>query len=183
VSLREELDRAAEAASRHARDEEEVAAVLPAEPSAHGRVFVCAFEGPAGRSWLALDPDGRPVRGRALVREAVSIAAICELAEDAAGGGDLEELRSQLGTLRLTEDPPGIEEAEEAALELERTVGSGPHVASPTRLDEVSAATRRLELALGDGSPSPFAAAMQAGMGAVEELAAEVEASYRLELE
>jgi hypothetical protein len=183
VSLSEELARAAEAAARHARDGEELAAVLPAEPPGHGRVFVCAFDGPAGRSWLAVDADGRPVRRRALVREAVSIAAMCELAEDAAGGGDLEELRSQLATLRLTEDPPGIEEAEEAALALERTVGSGPHVASPARLDEVGAATRRLELALGDGAPSPFAAAMQAGAGAVEELATEIEASYRLELE
>ena len=183
MSLSEELSGVARDAARYAGGGETLAGVLAAEPAVGGRVYLCAFEGAAGRSWLALDADGRPVRARVLVRDAVSIAALCEVAEEAAGGGSLEELRSQLATLRLTEAPPGIEEAEEAALALERTVGSAPHVASPARLDEVGAATRRLELALGDGSPSPFAAAMQAGMAAVEELAAEVEASYKLELE
>jgi hypothetical protein len=183
MALSEELSRAAELAAPWARGDEELAGVLPAEPAAGGRVYVCAFEGPGGRSWLALDAEGRPVRTRTLVRDAVSIAALCEVAEEAAGGGSLEELRAQLATLRLTEAPPGIEEAEEAALELERTVGSEPQIASPGRLDEVGAATRRLELALGNGGSSPFAEAMKSGLGAVDELAAEVEASYKLELE
>ena len=183
MSLTEELSRAAEVAASYAGAGEELVGVLAAEP-AGGRVYVCAFEGAAGRSWLVVDAESRPVRRRALVRDAVSIAALCEVAEEAAGGGELEELRGQLATLRLTEAPPGIEEAEEAALELERTVGGAPHVASPGRLDEVGEATRRLELALGtNGGASPFAVAMQAGRGSVEELTAEVERSYKLELE
>ena len=65
-----------------------------------------------------LDARGRVVEDRALVRDAVSIVTMCELAEEAAGGGDLDELRSRLVALRLTENPPGIDEAEEAAIEL-----------------------------------------------------------------
>ena len=55
-------------------------------------------------------------------------------------GGDLDELRSQLVALRLTEAPAGIEEAEEAALELQRTIGAPPQLATPARLDEIGAA-------------------------------------------
>jgi hypothetical protein len=40
----------------------------------------------------------------------------------------------------------------------------------------------KLERALGDAQASPFAASMQAGMGAIEELTAEVERGYRFPL-
>src|SRR5204863_92010 len=79
-----------------------------------------------GQSWLALDDEGKPVTARARVREVVSIAALVEVAEETAVGGDLDELRSQLVALRLTENPPGIDEAEEAALALEATIGGTP---------------------------------------------------------
>ncbi len=82
-----------------------------------------AYAGTDGRSWLALDDGGRPVEERALVRQAASIAALCEVAEETSGGGDLEELRAELRRLRVTESPPGIDEAEEAALALEQTLG------------------------------------------------------------
>ena len=39
---------------------------------------------------------GRPVADRTLVRQAASIAALCELAEETSGGGDLESLRAEL---------------------------------------------------------------------------------------
>ena len=116
------------------------------------------------------------------MREAASIAAQCELAEETAGGGDLDELRRQLVTLRLTEAPSGIEEAEDAALALERTIGAPPRVASPSYLDAVGAATRRLELALGEAGPSAFARAMEHASAAVAELAADVEQHYKGEL-
>jgi hypothetical protein len=103
---------------------------------------------------------------------------MCELAEESAGGGDLSELRARLLSLRLTENPSGIEEAEEAALALEAAVGSPPRIASAAHLDAVGAAARRLERALGEGS-SPFAEAMRFSMGAVEELTREVEARYK----
>jgi hypothetical protein len=179
MGLGEELGRIAGLASELAEPGERVAGVLAAEPATGERVYLCAFEGGDGRSWLALDGAGRSVESRALLREAVSIAALCELAGETAGGGDLEELRAKLVSLRLTESPPGIEEAEEAALALEAAVGAPPRVASPAYLDRVGAATRRLELALGTNGASPFAEAMKQGIGAVEALTAEVEAGYK----
>ena len=85
--------------------------------------------------------------------------------------------------LRLTENLTGIDEAEEAALELERVVGIPPRVATPAYLDDVGAATRRLELALGDAGGSPFAEAMKHAMAAVDELTQEVERAYKRPLE
>ena len=98
---------------------------------------------------------------RALVRAAVSVAALAELAEESAGGGKLEELRQQLVALRVTEAPEGIEDAEEAALALERTIAATPRVASPEYLDAIGFAARRLEQALGEIGSSPFAEAMK----------------------
>jgi hypothetical protein len=46
----------------------------------------------------------------------------------------------------------------------------------------VGAATLRLERALGETAASPFAAAMQQARVAVDELALEVEAGYKLPL-
>ena len=86
---------------------------------------------------------------RQRLRDAVSIVVLCELAEEVAAGGDLDELRSQLAALRMTEKPAGIEEAEEAALALQRVLGAPPTLATPARLDEIGAATRTLEVALG----------------------------------
>jgi hypothetical protein len=179
VGLSEELDRIAEAARAHAQPDEELTAVIPAEPAAGVRIYLCAYRRGDESSWLALDESGAPLRDRALVRDAVSIAAMCEVAEESAAGGDLEALRSQLRTLRLTESPEGIEEAEKAALELERALGSPPRVASPAFLDDVGVATRRLEQALGDVARSPFAEAMKHGLASVEELKLEVETGYK----
>jgi hypothetical protein len=183
VALSDELSRVAEAAAAHAASGEELAGILPSEPGAGRRTYLCAFTGNGERSWLALDAAGVPIASRDLLREVVSIAALCELADDAAGGGSLEELRAELATLRLTEDPPGIDEAEEAALELERTIGAPPRVASPEHLDAVGAATRQLELALGTAGASPFAEAMKQGRVAVDALAQEVENAYKVPLE
>ena len=182
MPLAEELEAVAGAAAAFAQEGEELVGVLAAEPASGERLYVCAFARGEERSWLVLDADSVPVGDRARVREAVSIAAICELAEETAGGGHLEELRAELLSLRLTENPEGIEEAEEAALELESALAPPPRVASPFYLDRVGAATVKLERALGDAHASPFAEAMKAGMGAVEELAAEVERAYKLDL-
>jgi hypothetical protein len=117
------------------------------------------------------------------VRDAVSILALCELAEETAAGGDLDELRSQLAALRVTESPPGIEEAEEAVLELQRVLGAPPTLATPGRLDEIGAATRALEAALGGvAQGSPFAAAMKSAGEVVDALVADVTDSYRIPL-
>jgi hypothetical protein len=184
VALSDDLERAAGVARTFTEDGEEVEAVLAAEPWPGRRYYVCAFGagGAAGeRTWLVLDADGRPVTNRAAVREAASIAGMAEVAADRAGGGDLEALRQDLVALRVTENPPGIDEAEEAALALERVVGSPPRLATPAYLDEVGTATRRLELALGEGE-SPFGKAMAAAVAAVDSLTDEVEARYKREL-
>jgi hypothetical protein len=182
VELAQELQRIATLAGDQAEPGEEVIGVLAAEPAPGERVYVCAFTNGEARSWLALDSSGEAITDRGRVRDAVAILALCELADETAGGGDLGELRSQLVALRVTENPPGIDEAEQAALALEAVVGSPPRLATPAHLDAVGAATRRLERALGDGA-SPFANAMQQAVGAVEELTQEVESGYKRPLE
>jgi hypothetical protein len=106
---------------------------------------------------------------------------MCELAEELSGGGQLDELRTRLAQLRMTEQPPGIDEAEHAALELERAIGAPPRVASTGFLDEVGAATRALEESLGR-LESPFAAALRSSTGALDGFLAEVETRYALPL-
>lgn len=178
MSLSEELVRIATAAARHG----EVAGVVAVEPVGGSRAYVVGFGG-AERAWLVLDGEGEPVTRREAVRAAASMAALCEVAEETAGGGQLDELRRQLVQLRLTESPPGIEEAEEAALALERTIGAPPRVASPAYLDAVGAAVRTLEQALGSTGGSAFAEAMTSSVGTVDAFADEVEARYLLGLE
>jgi hypothetical protein len=178
VALADELERIAGLAAAHADPGEGVTAVLAAEPADGRRLYICAF-GETADGWLVLDEAGEPVEERASVREAASIAALCEVAVETAGGGDLEALRSQLVALRLSEAPEGIEEAEQAALELERAVGAPPRVASPGWLDAVGVAALQLERALGQQTGSPFAEAMKAAVGVVESLAGEVERGYR----
>ena len=159
VTLAEELERIVEHAGADA--------VLAAEPHPGERVYVCAFdEGDGGRSWLAFDRDGEPIRDRQRVRDAVSILALCELAEETAA-----------------ESPAGIEEAEEAVLALQHAIGAPPTLATPARLDEIGAATRTLEAALGGAMQgSPFAAAMKSAGEVVEALFTDVAGSYRIPL-
>jgi hypothetical protein len=180
VALSIDLEAIAAAAAALGEPGEQLAAVLPTEPSAGMRVYLCAFARGEDRSWLALDPEGRPVDEWDVVREAVSIAVLCEVADETAGGGDVAGLRGELVALRLRENPPGIDEAEQAALAVERVVGAAPRLASPEYLDEVGAATRRLERALGDEEGgSPFVAAMRGANAVVEQVLAEVERTYK----
>jgi hypothetical protein len=182
VALTDDLQRIAAAAQRFAGPGEALAGVLAAEPVGGIRSYVCAFTAGEERSWLVLDDAGEPVARRERVRESASIVAVCELAEENAGGGQLEELRRQLVQLRLTESPEGIEDAEEAALALERTIGAPPRVASPAFLDAVGAATMLLERALGQAGGSAFAEAMKASVPTIDAFTAEVEARYKLPL-
>ena len=177
MALTDDLARIAAVAAEHGP----VSGVLAAEPGRGRRLYLIAFGGDDDRAWLVLDDEGTPIARRDDVRDTASIVAMCELAGDLAGGGDLETLRSQLAQVRMVEQPAGIEEAEEAALVLERTIGAPPRVATPGFLDEVGAATMALERALGETS-SPFSAAIRASTGAVEEFVADVERAYKLQL-
>lgn len=203
MALEADVERIAAVAAGHAGPGEALVGVIATEPEPGRRVFLCAYEGEA-LSWLAFDDAERPVADRAVVRQAVSIAALCELAEESAAGGRLDELRAELERLRLTElpgldagtdaaalgdargsplaTPGGIAQAQEAALALQRTLQAAPRLASPGYLDAIGAAARRLERTLGDAARSPFAEAMKASSSAVEELALDVLAGYKLEL-
>jgi hypothetical protein len=154
--------------------------IVPTEPGG-SRIYLCAYARGDGTkpAWLALDEEGHAVADRALIRDAVSLAALCELAEESAGGGDLGELRARLVELRLTENPEGIEDAELAAAELQQTIAAPPRVASLAYLDAIGAAAARLEQALGETGGSPFAEAMNSGVAAADGLATDVLGSYK----
>ena len=157
-----------------------VSGVIATEPTAGSRVYVCAFASEAEpQTWLALDEAAQPVGDRRLVRDAVTIGALCEVAEEAAFPGDLDELRAQLVALRIAEAPEGIAEAEAAARELQHVLGAPPHVASPRRLDEIGIAARRLETALDPTASSPFTTTMRSAAAVADALWADVESSYR----
>jgi len=139
VGLSDDVRRIAAAAAGHAARGERVQAVLPAEPTPGERTYLVAFaSNGAGRTWLGFDDAGDPVQSRDRVREAVSITAMAEVAEEALPGAAIER---------------------------------PPRLASPKYLDVLGAA----------GNPE-VGAAIQGALGAVEELARDVEANYKLEL-
>jgi hypothetical protein len=181
MGLEEEIAAARAAAQAYVEGGEELVGVVPAEPAGI-RVYICAFERNGDAAWIVLDDGGGAIEHRALVRDAVSIAALCELAEESAGGGDLAELRSRLSSLRAAENPEGIDEAEAAAAELEQAILEPPRVASIAYLDTIGRSAAKLEEALGSTGGSPFAAAMKSGLAAADELATSVERSYKVSL-
>ena len=180
MALSDDLEQIAKAAAAFAAPGERVTGILSAEPLHSGRVFLCAYAtGDERPAWLALDAGGTPVASLSVVREAAKLAALVEVAEESAGGGDLPQLRQRLRELRETEAPEGIEEAELAAAELAETLEAEPRLATTEYLDRLGAAARRLEQALGDDAGTPFAAAMRQALPAVDEVAAEVERRYK----
>lgn len=183
VSLKDDLERAAALALACAEEGDVVSGVLATEPEPGRRIYVCSIDGADGtRGWLAVDGDGAVVGSRPELRAAVSIAALCEVALDTAGGGDVDGLIASLADLREREAPEGIEDAEVAAQALRDVLDDPPQLATPARLDEIGRATRRLEQQLDPGGASPFSAALKSAQGAVSELQREVEAGYLVPL-
>jgi hypothetical protein len=178
MALTDDLRRIADVAVAFAGPDEELSAVIPTEAVGGERVYLCAYAAGERKTWLALDAGGAPVRDRRVLRDAVSIAGMVELAEEtAAGGGHFEELRARLAAVGRAD------EAEQAVAELEHILGDEVRVASPQYLDEIGVATRRLEAALGEQGASPFSEAMkQAGL-TIDGLAADIESHYKLELD
>jgi len=177
VALSDDLLRIAEPAAAFGK----VAGILAAEPSSGRRLYLVAFGEEGTGEWLVLDEAGDVVELREDVREVASVIALCELAADVAGGGDLADLRARLAEVRTVEHAPGIDAVEAAALVLERALGGEPRVASPEYLDAVGFATRELERVLGV-TASPFAEALRAGSGAVDEFVKDVEHRYLISL-
>jgi hypothetical protein len=176
MALTDDLARIAAVAQTLAGPGEQVTGVLAAEPLDVGRVYLCAYDSGA---WIVLDDAGAALDDLRVVRDAAHLAALCEVAADLGGGDDLAELRVRLRELRETDAPDGIEEAEEAAAAVAAALGDDPRVATTEFLDRIGALQRRLEVALGTASVSPFATALQQALPAVEELAADVERNYK----
>jgi len=182
--LTDDLERIAAAAEALAGPTERLTGVLAVEPLDVGRTYLCAYESSDGsHAWIALDGAAHPVADGRAVREAAQLAALCEVAADAAGGEQLDELRLRLAELRETERPEGIEEAEAAAAAVARKLADEPRVATTAFLDELGALARELERTLGTDARSPFAQALQQALPAVDELAADVERAYKGPLE
>ena len=179
MALSDDLGRIAERAEGFAAPDERVAGIVAVEPLDTGRVYLCAYESSAGHAWLALDGAGEPVSSGRAVREAASLAGLCEVAEESAGGGDVPELLARLAELHETDAPEGIDEAEAAARALADALEAPPRLATADYLDRLGAASRRLEQALGDDAGSPFAAAMQQAVPAIEGLVAEIERTHK----
>lgn len=176
MALTDDLARIAAAAQALAGEGERVTGVLAAEPLDAGRVYLCAYD---SGSWVVLDDGGAALTELRVIKDTARLAALCEVAADLGGGDDLADLRERLRELRETDAPDGIEEAEEAAAAVAAALEEEPRVATPEFLDRIGALQRRLEHALGTGSASPFATALQQAMPAVEELAADVERNYK----
>jgi hypothetical protein len=179
VALSDDLERIAAAAEALAAPGERLTGILAAEPLGVGRVYLCAYDADGSHAWLALDDAGAPLADRHAVREAAQIAGLCEVAEESAGGGDLPQLIARLAEIRAADAPAGIEEAEDAPRALAAAIEPPPRLATTAYLDRLGVASRRLEHALGDDAGSPFAAAVQSALPAVEELAAEIERTYK----
>jgi hypothetical protein len=115
VGLEQDLRRIAEAAAKDAVEGEDVAGIVPAEPASGIRLYVCAYGNQDATSWLVLDATGVAVSDRVLVRDAVSIAALCEVAEEAAG---VEPDSARIASPALLDEPgagPEVAEALKAA--------------------------------------------------------------------
>ena len=177
MAVSDDLLRIAAAVATHG----EVTGILAAEPSAGRRLYLVAFGTGEEGEWLVVDDAAVPILRREDVRDIASVVALCELAADVAGGGDVAGLRVRLAEVRAIENPPGIDVAEAAALALEQAIGEEPRVASPAYLDAVGYAARELERLLGE-TASPFAESLRSGTAAVEEFAKDVERRYAVDL-
>ena len=131
MALENDLRRIAEAAGRFVADGEEVTGIVPAEPASGIRLYVCAYGREEATGWLVFDATAVPVQDLQLVRDAVSIAALCELAEEAAGTEPDEArvaspaLLDELGATGGAEVATAVGAASEAVAELVADVERG----------------------------------------------------------
>ncbi len=131
MALHRDLRRIAEAAGSFAEPGEDVTGIVPTEPANGLRLYVCAYGNDEATGWLVLDATGVAVEDRALVHEAVSIAALCEVAEDAAGVEPIAPrvatpaLLDELGASGGPELAAAVKSAGETIQELVRDVERG----------------------------------------------------------
>jgi hypothetical protein len=146
-----DLLRAAAAASSRARPGESVVAVLAAAPFFGPVLYLCALRaGPedAPLAWVAVDEAGSIVSDERLVREAASLSALCETAEEAAGVLLADQVaRAAHAAIPYAGEHPQVKEAlrmvEHHAKALAELAG-GVRLATATYLDELADAARTL---------------------------------------
>ena len=154
MTLEEELETAVAAAGLHARPGEQAVAVVAAEP-AGVRLFVVALAaGDEHLGYVAVDTAGTPVADRRLVKDAVSLAALAERAEEVSGATAADELvapfRAAAETLRGAGEGAAADAAEAVAAAGERlaVAAAGPRAATPGYLDRMAALAGELAAAL-----------------------------------
>ena len=153
MTLEEELETAVTAAGRHARPGEQPAAVMAAEPGGT-RVFVVALAAGDELGFVAVDGAGMAVADRRLVKDAVSLAALAERAEEVSGAtaaDDLvEQFRGAVGSLRGAGEGAAAAAAEAVAEAGARlgAAAAGPRAATPVYLDRLAALAGELAAAI-----------------------------------
>ncbi len=153
MTLEDELETAVAAAARHARPGEQAVGVMAAEP-AGARVFVVALAAGDELGYVAVDTAGAAVADRRVVKDAVSLAALVERAEEVSGATAADELVAQFreaaGALRAGGEAKAADAAEAVAGAGERLgeAAAGPRAATPVYLDRMAALAGELAAAI-----------------------------------
>ena len=153
MTLEQELETTLTAAGRLARPDERAVAVMATEPAGE-RVYVVAFAAGDDLGYVALDGAGAPVTDRRLVKDAVSLAALAERAEEVSGATAAEELGERFGEAAAVLRRVGDREAAAAADAVIAAAGrlgaaaAGPRPATPQFLDRMAAHAAELATAL-----------------------------------
>lgn len=154
MTLEQELEAMLAAAGSHAGPGEEAVAVMATEPAAGERVYVVAFAAGDDLGYVALDAAGATVSDPRLVKDAVSLAALAERAEEVSGATVADELVQRFGDAAAVLRRVGDRDAAAAA---QAVVGassrladtaSGPRPATPQFLDRMAAHATELAAAL-----------------------------------
>jgi hypothetical protein len=154
MSLEQELERTFAAAGRHARPDEHAVAVMATEPDSGARVYVVAFAAGDNLAYVALDEAGAPVSDRRLVKDAVSLAALAERADEVSGATAADELVERFGEAAAVLGRVGLKDAAAAAEAVVAAAGhladaaSGPRPATAVYLDRMAALAAELGAAL-----------------------------------
>ena len=153
MTLEEELETAVTAAGRHARPGEQPVAVMAAEPAGR-RVFVVALAAGDELGYVAVDGAGAAVADRRLVKDAVSLAALAERAEEVSGATAADDLverfREAVRSLRGAGEGEAAAAAEAVADAGARlaAAAAGPRAATPVYLDRIAALAGDLAAAI-----------------------------------
>ncbi len=154
MTLEQELEQTLAAAGRHARPGEQAVAVMATEPGGAGRVYVVAFANGHDLAYVALDEGGAPVTDRRVVKDAVTLAALAERAEEVSGATAADELAERFGEAAAVLRGAGVQEAAAAAEAVTAAAGrlgdaaAGPRPATPQYLDRMAALAGQLAGAL-----------------------------------